>query len=212
MSTRTCDACTTAYAPDLDRCPHCGSTESVEEGRAVKRLPLFVSVECAVCGRGPWQLRLALRMTGLVELPALFCASCGGRVQIPWPPVEDDMPKITVNGGATNALDEESSPDSLVSAPLTGAEAGQGHPTEVTGEVTGDGTGEALPELAPEANAEDAVELKSEPDPSDHDGDGSNDYEGMTVAELRELAAKRGVPSYGTKAQITERLREADGA
>jgi hypothetical protein len=46
------------------------------------------------------------------------------------------------------------------------------------------------------------VAQESAPDP----------YASMTLAELRAEADKRQVPSYGTKAQVTERLRESDGA
>lgn len=202
---KTCAACSTRYAPDLDVCPHCGSSDLLTEGGAtVGRLPLFVSLSCD-CGRS-WQLRLPTLLPGLVGIPSLFCASCGHGVQIPWPPVEDDMPKITKHGGPTNARGEESSPDSPVRAPLAGAEADQGHPTPAEdNEVVGDGSGEALPEL--DASAEDAqpLEVKYAGDPAQ-----SVDYDGMSLAELRELANSRKVASYGTKAQIAERLREAD--
>lgn len=206
MSLLMCAACTTSYASDLDACPHCGSSDCTEEGRPVpKRLPLFVSVGCAACGRGPWQLRLPVLMPGLVHIPSLFCASCGSQVQVPWPPVEEDMPKITVHGGATNARETDLSPAVDASEPLVGAEADQGHPTEAGGsEVAADAAvGDPLPDVAAEAYAEDAVPL-AEPD--------VDPYAGMTLAELRETAESRSVPSYGTKAQLTERLREADEA
>lgn len=206
MSLRTCVGCSTRYAEGLDACPHCGGTEFEQEGAVVstKRLPLLVSVSCGECGRGPWQLRLPLVVTGLVQIPSLFCASCGSQVQVPWPPVEDDMPKITVHGGATNAREQaESSPDALVSQPLVGAEADQGHPTST--EVL---VGEPGPELVDlpfgeQVLAESADEPEPEPDP----------YAGMSLAELREAADARGIASYGSKAQIADRLRadDADG-
>lgn len=39
------------------------------------------------------------------------------------------------------------------------------------------------------------------------DSGAGGDLESMTVAQLRELAAARGLPVYGTKSQIIERLR-----
>jgi hypothetical protein len=111
--------------------------------------------------------------------------------------VEDDVsPKITVHGGATNAREQaESSPDAVASLPLAGAEAGQGHPTYVA---------EAGPEtVSPDAEPEaEAAPEPVEPDP----------YAGKTLAELRDEADKRGVASYGSKAQIADRLRAADEA
>lgn len=208
MSQLTCAACTTPYVADLNACPHCGSTEYVEEGvRISRKFPAFVQVSCDGCGRGPWSMRLPVLMPGLIQLPSLFCASCGSQVQVPWPPVEEDMsPKITVHGGATNARESaEPSPDALASQPLAGAEADQGRPTLVNGnEVVADvAVGEPLPDMAAEAYAEDAEPL-AEPD--------LDPYAGMTLAELREAADSRGIASYGTKAQITERLRADDEA
>lgn len=198
MSLFTCAGCTTSYASDLQSCPHCGSGDYVEEGHVVaRRLPLFVSVACAQCGRGPWNLRLPQLMPGLIHLPSLFCALCGSQVQVPWPPVEEDMPKITVHGGATNAREQaDPSPDAAASQPLAGAEADQGHPTSTVEAPVEAWVGEAGPELV-EAPVPDAV-------PADN-------YDGMTLAELRDEATGRDIPSYGTKAQITERLRAADG-
>lgn len=198
MSPRVCAACTTSYAPDLGVCPHCGSIEYTEDGVLMaRRLPAYVSVSCTRCSRGPWQLRLPVVATGLIQLPTLHCASCGSQVQIPWPPKENDMPKITAHGGPTNARETDLSPAVDASKPLVGAEADQGHPTDV--EVEGDGSGEALPEIPAETHGKDA-----EPD--------VDPYAGLTLAELREAAEKRGLASYGNKAQLTERLREADEA
>lgn len=194
MSVQSCVACSTQYAIGLDACPHCGSTEYEREGVVVsRRLPAFASVSCD-CGRGPWNIRLSGPLPGLIALPSLFCASCGSQVQVPWPPVEDSMPKITVHGGATNAREAESSPDAVASTPLAGAEADQGHPTPV------------------EAPVETPVEPAAELDEVQESTESGDAYAGMTLAELRSAADAQGVASYGTKAQITERLREADAS
>jgi hypothetical protein len=110
-------------------------------------------------------------------------------------------PKITVHGGATNARDTESSPDVSVSPPLAGAEADQGHPTLPEAEPATQETTEAAPA--------DAVEDLDNVQESTESEDA---YAGLTLTELRAAADSRGVASYGTKAQITERLREADAS
>lgn len=185
---RTCADCSTAYAIDLDACPHCGSSDFVAEGGAVtKRLPLFVTLSCTGCGRGPWVVRLNSVSSGLIELPTLACASCGSRVPVTWPPEEEPMsPKITVKGGATNARETDVSPVVAASEPQVVAEDGLGLPT-----------------------SEDATPVESTPDVASPEVD---PYAGMTLAELRDAAETRGLPSYGTKAQLTQRLREADAA
>ena len=180
---RTCAECSTAYALDLDACPHCGSSDYVEqEGVVTRRLPLFVTVSCADCGRGPWVVRLNSVSSGLIELPTLACASCGSRVPVTWPPEEEPMsPKITVKGGATNARETDVSPAVVASEPQVVAEDDLGHPT---------------PEEAPEPEVAEAEETVS--------------YDGMTLAELRSAADAAGLPTYGTKAQLIERLKGAD--
>lgn len=201
MSTvQTCVACSTCFAIGLDACPHCGSTEYETDGVVIaRRFPSFVSVSCTTCSRGPWTVRLSGPHPGLIELPTLFCASCGSQVQVPWPPVEDSMPKITVHGGATNARERaESSPDALASQPLVGAEADQGHPTpEPQAPIL------EIPAYVADVLAETPVEVTEEAlDP----------YAGLNLTELKAVADKRGLPVYGTKSQIAERLRDADAA
>jgi len=181
---RTCADCTTQYALDLAACPHCGSSNYTEDGTAYKRLPMFVTVSCTG-GHGPWTVRLQSAHSGLVELPTLACASCGSRVQVTWPPKEEAMPKITVAGGPSNAREEDVSPASVASDPQVVAE---------------DDLGVQTPD-EPETVAE-----------SDEDEDTAPDYDGMTLAELREAAGDRKLPTHGNKAQLTERLREADAS
>jgi rRNA maturation protein Nop10 len=204
MSTlQSCVACSTQFAIGLDACPHCGSTEYEVGGVVVaRRFPSFVSVSCTACSRGPWTVRLGGPHPGLIELPTLFCASCGSQVQVPWPPKEEPMsPKITVHGGATNARAAEPSPDAVVSPPLVGAEADQGHPTS-----------EDAPAPEPEKELEEEEYVVSSGADAGDDTEVGDPYAGLTLAELRSAADERGVASYGTKAQITERLREADTA
>lgn len=200
MTLRTCADCSTQYAVDLASCPHCGSSDTTEGGAVVKRFSLFVTLSCPECGRGPWTVRLQSVTSGLLELPTLACTSCGSRVPVTWPPEEEPMsPKITVLGGATNAHGADVSPAADVSQPQVAAEGDLGRPTldEHEAEAT---SGEALPEApAEEVRDEGAVPAAE-----------AKDYSGMTLAELREEAEDRGIPSYGTKAQITDRLQEAD--
>lgn len=182
---RTCADCTTQYALDLAACPHCGSSNYAEEGVVTRRLPLFVTLSCAGCGRGPWTVRLQSVTSGLIELPTLACASCGSRVPVTWPPEEEPMsPKISVFGGASNAREEDVSPASDASQPQVVAEDDLGLSTS-------------------EEPVEDAV--------PDYDS-AAPDYDSMTLAELRDEADKRGVPGYGKKADIIERLRDADNS
>lgn len=182
MTVLTCVDCTTRYAVGLDACPHCGSTSYEAEGVAVKRLPLFVSVSCPACRRGPWTVRMPSITSGLIDLPTLACASCGSRVPVTWPPEEEPMsPKISAHGGATNARVPDVSPVGDASQPLAVAEDSQGLPTpEVTAAL-----------VSAEVSA-------------------ANDYDGMTLAELRDAAGTRGLPTYGAKAQLIERLRDND--
>lgn len=191
MSLRTCADCSTQYAVDLVACPHCGSGNFEKEDTVTERLPLFVTVTCPDCQRGPWTVRLTSRSSGLVELPTLACASCGSQVPVTWPPKEEPMsPKITAVGGATNARSTNLSPV---------VEAGPEPQVAAEGDLG----------LTPEKS--DSVQNETVPE-VDGVRDETKDYEAMTLAELREAATARDLPSYGTKAQLTERLREADVA
>jgi len=112
MAGWTCAGCTTTYTVGAARCPHCGSTERTE-GRGGAVLP-SLTVECAngACPHAGKRRRVHLRTAapGVLEMPRLVCAGCGYDMPTvaPWPPVnesEDDMPKITVHGGASNAAE-----------------------------------------------------------------------------------------------------------
>lgn len=191
---RICADCSTQYSVDLMACPHCGSSDFVsEEGAVSERLPLFVTLTCTGCGRGPWTVRLTPVTSGLIELPTLGCASCGSRVPITWPPLEEPMsPKITVHGGATNARDADVSPAADASEPRAAAESSLGLIQSDEVELVQDETSPEVDEVQDEMV--------------------SVDYDSMTLAELREAAGARSLPSYGTKSQLIERLKDADAA
>jgi hypothetical protein len=115
MAGWTCAACTTAYTVGAAKCPQCGSTERADQpGGAV--LP-SVTVACAndVCRYAGRQRRVHLRTAapGVLEMPPLFCASCGFAMPTvaPWPPInepeDNGMAKITVHGGPSNAAADE---------------------------------------------------------------------------------------------------------
>jgi hypothetical protein len=59
---------------------------------------------CPAAGAGPRRVHLRPAAPGFVEMPVLLCTLCGrqARVVRPWP-MEEDMPKITVHGGPSNA-------------------------------------------------------------------------------------------------------------
>lgn len=199
MTVHTCAGCSTRYALDLVACPHCGSSEREAGGAVSGRLPLFITVACDGCARW-WNLRLNTVQSGLVELPRLFCTSCGSQVQVPWPPVEDDMtPKITRSGGPSNTRDSGPSPAALASESPVGAEADRGHSSPEA---------ELVAEVEPEAAQFDEPVLDEVQDETVEEE--PVDYDSMTLAELKAAADDKGVASYGTKAQIAERLREAD--
>ena len=103
------------------------------------------------------------------------------------------MPKISVHGGATNARVADVSPAADASQPQDVAEDVLGRPTSE------DKSQEPVVEAAPEPEAAPIEES-------------TLDYDGMTLAELREAATTRELPSYGTKAQLIERLRENDAS
>jgi len=111
------------------------------------------------------------------------------------------MPKNHVGRGPTDVGAADVSPAAVADqSPQVVAEDGLGRTNEV---VADEVVGEALAAVSVEAYAEDAVLLA---------GPDVDPYAGLTLAELRAAADGRGVPSYGTKAQVAERLREDDSA
>lgn len=133
MALLVCSACSTRYAGGLRHCPNCGSAERIEEGCG-SRLP-FLDVACGTetCRSRTVVRRVYLRMAapGVVEMPALACLACGaamGALNGSPTGAEDDMPKITRHGGASNAA-------SSVPPAAEGTERG----------LTDEGSDEALP-------------------------------------------------------------------
>lgn len=115
MSLLVCSGCSTRYAPGLERCPHCKSVERTEEGGGGSRLP-YLDVACPQVGcRAEGVVRrvyVRLAAPGVVEQPAMRCLPCGAvmATRSDWstPALggDEDMPKITVHGGASNQHDD----------------------------------------------------------------------------------------------------------
>jgi hypothetical protein len=105
-----CSGCSTRYAPGLERCPHCGSGERVEEGGPVGSRVPFLDVACPTsgCRAAGVVRRVQLRVAalGVVEMPhLLLCTCCGTAMPAvrSWLDKEETMPKISRHGGPTNA-------------------------------------------------------------------------------------------------------------
>jgi len=114
MAGWTCAGCTTVYAVGAAKCPQCGGTERTDRpGGAV--LP-SVTVACgtSACQYESRGRRVHLRTAapGVLEMPRLVCAGCGFDMPTvtPWPPMtnaeDEQMPKTTVHGGASNAAED----------------------------------------------------------------------------------------------------------
>lgn len=121
MSLLVCQDCSTRYALDLDRCPHCSSTRRAEDGGRRPLLPFLVvacTVDGSTCPAYGVARRVHLRavVPGVIEWPSLICAHCGAALLVlrswldnPTENESDDeesgMPRITVHGGPSNAAD-----------------------------------------------------------------------------------------------------------
>lgn len=109
MSLPTCAGCSTRYAAGLERCPHCGSTEREQARGSV--LPA-ITAECRNEGcrayGQPRQVMLRTVAVGVVEAPgALICTACWWQMHTaPLRVEEENMPKITVHGGPSNAAEQ----------------------------------------------------------------------------------------------------------
>lgn len=121
---------------------------------------------------------------------------------------QESMPKITVHGGPSIAgasvvggsWSNEGDPDVW---PEEQEDAGTGEPMQAVdgGELTGDGSGRALPPTPDEAYGPDAVPLEE-----------GQDYEALTVEQLKEQLGERGLPKSGKRDDLVQRLRDDDAA
>lgn len=117
MSVWACGECGAHYAVGAPRCPQCKATKPITEQPSSPLASLTVACLPADsgCRHGGVVRRVMLPqiVPGVIDMPDLRCAGCGAAMTR----IEEgaqDMPKITVHGGATNAADqsteEESSP------------------------------------------------------------------------------------------------------
>ena len=109
MSLITCSACSTRYAPGLERCPHCGSADRVDGGA---RLP-WVEVACPItaCAARGVRRRVYLRQPapGVVEEPRLRCGSCGAVLPVVagWGPWRDPEGGDQPSAGSSSSTSPE---------------------------------------------------------------------------------------------------------
>lgn len=129
MAGWTCAGCTTTYTVGAAKCPQCGSTARTDRAGGTVLPSLTVACGNAVCRHAGRERRVHLRTAapGVLELPRLVCAGCGLDMPTvaPWPPVtdaEEDMPKITVHGGASHAADIPAEPEPEVEESAEGGE------------------------------------------------------------------------------------------
>lgn len=180
MSLVVCEGCTTRYAPDVERCPHCGSGAAVAEDVVEQRRPLL-PVRVVLCRNDECPAegvvrRVPLRNAGpgVLEQPGLVCARCRAPMADVETSEEESMAKITVHGGPSNADDPDQVADPEQSA---GADALESDNTD--------------------------------PDPDAGDGE-QVDYETWTVPRLQTELAERGLFTTGKKAELQQRLVDSD--
>lgn len=225
MSLLVCGQCGTRYAVGLTACPHCSCTEVADD--SVGRIPIAVTVHCPAepCEVYGKQRRIVLRraVMGVVELPTLLCEVCGSQVAVRWPGEvrkEQDMPKITVHGGPSNASvpivtggswgdpqDEIAEPVSTTktvgeSGPEVvelpeGAVVSAGGVDQGPGEVAESEGGPFKP--LPEVVEGDTSEHVSEPD-----------YDAWSFEDLKAACKARDLSAGGGVQACIARLREAD--
>jgi hypothetical protein len=171
MSLITCSACSTRYAPGLERCPHCGSADRVDGGA---RLP-WVEVACPItaCAARGVRRRVYLRQPapGVVEEPRLRCGSCGAVLPVvagwgPWRDPEGGDQPSAGSSSETSAEKPETSPETSSSGPrkrarTTGSRSGGGRRGSSTAGST-DTSGPAEgPTLALGLTAKASAEVKA---------------------------------------------------
>lgn len=138
MAGVTCAGCTTTYAVGAAKCPQCGSTERTDRAGGTVLPSVTVACSNEVCRFEGRERRVHLRTAapGVVEVPRLACAGCGFDMPTvtPWPPVaeseDEDMPKITVHGGASNEYAEPEQADEVEG----GEESSPGSSSETSSE------------------------------------------------------------------------------
>lgn len=223
MSLSVCGQCGTRYAVGLTTCPHCSSTEVADD--SVGRIPIAVTVHCTAeyCEAYGKQRRVVLRraVMGVVELPTLLCEVCGSHAAVRWPGEprkEEDMPKITVHGGPTNAA-----------APIVTGGSWGDPPDETADQATVSETGPELVELPAGAvvsvdgvdqGHDELVETEGRPfkplpeavggDTTEHVSE--SDYETWSYPELQAACKARGLAATGGGHACIKRLREHDEA
>ncbi len=105
-----CAGCSTPYTVGLPACPNCGSAEVRAAGAAFPQMRVACRAEgCRAAGRVA-VVRLPSVAPNIVAVPALACTLCGRQVEIVAAWEDNDMPKITKHGGATNVLADPPAP------------------------------------------------------------------------------------------------------
>ncbi len=123
MSLLVCRDCTARYAPDLAACPQCSSTRARLEGAGGSVLPMVVVAcrndACPVVGVSH-RVMLRAAAPGVLEQPGYVCGRClhqmSQQVDTEQEQEAEDVAKVTVHGGPSNADD----PDQTVPDPVTG--------------------------------------------------------------------------------------------
>lgn len=123
MSLLVCRDCTARYAPDLAACPQCSSTRARLEGAGGSVLPMVVvacrNEACPVVGVSH-RVMLRAAAPGVLEQPGYVCGRClhpmSQQVDTEQEQEAEDVAKVTVHGGPSNADD----PDQAVPDPVTG--------------------------------------------------------------------------------------------
>lgn len=125
MSVWACGECGAHYAVGAPRCPQCKTNKPITEQPSNPLASLTVACLPAEsgCRYGGVVRRVMLPqiVPGVIDMPDLRCAGCGRQMTSVPKEEPQDMPKITVHGGPTNAADEtpEEEPSPTPEAPGT---------------------------------------------------------------------------------------------
>ncbi len=120
MALHSCAACTTRYAPDLEACPNCGSTERARPGTTLPTVEVTCRTDGCPAQDRAQKVMLRPAAPGVLHMPQfLACARCGLAMELTRPYIgphlaggqqEETMPKITRLEGASIAEDPELDP------------------------------------------------------------------------------------------------------